>query len=179
MCGSKTLDNHFLENAAQFLGLSNSSKAKAPEIDSTVPLDNRHLVCMTQFAKFRLRPRSLEQVPRTEVLWKREENELLIDRELDIVEFGILDQMDQVVGYMIPTDQHKSISTDHYDFILLSESQYWGNEQRVDVVDFPLFNVMAVEWDNRKEFATRLGLGKIAKPAWQAANNGIKRVILK
>jgi hypothetical protein len=96
-----------------------------------------------------------------------------------ILEAEVVDASDKVVGRVIPTDPRKGLSSGFYDFILLSESQYWGNEERVDLSGFPLFNVMFVEWDTRREFATRVGLGKIQKRAWWAAKPTQKVVILK
>lgn len=148
----------------------------APVIKTDAPIDNRHLVCETQVAGFRLRP--IEK-PRQEVLWKKTDKGLDIDTELIIHELEILDASDKVVGRVIPTDPRKNFSRAPYSFILLSESQYWGNETRVDIIGLPLFNVMLVEWDTRGEFATRVGLGKIEKCAWWAADPKLKVVILK
>lgn len=83
-----------------------------------------------------------------------------------------------MVGYVIPTDQRKTISNSWYHFIVLSESQYWGNEDRVDIIGYPRYNVMLIEWDTRREFAQRIGLGKINKPAWRTAGPKSTRVIL-
>ncbi|KAF2186709.1 HET-domain-containing protein [Zopfia rhizophila CBS 207.26] len=146
-----------------------------PSIPADVPIDNRHLVCETQVARFRLRPTA----PRQETLWTRSDKGLIINTELMIPEAEVVDASDKVVGRVIPTDQRKGLSSGLYDFILLSESQYWGNEERVDVSGLPLFNVMFVEWDNRREFAARVGLGKIQKRAWWAAKPTQEVVILK
>jgi hypothetical protein len=149
-----------------------------PSVPAGIPIDNRHLVCETQVARFRLR----ETKPRQETLWKpstKGDQGLVVDTELIISEAEILDSSDTVVGRVIPTDQRKGLSSVPYDFILLSESQYWGNEDRVDVSGLPLFNVMYVEWDTRGEFATRLGVGKVQKSAWWAAKPTREVVILK
>ncbi|KAI8166232.1 Heterokaryon incompatibility protein [Colletotrichum sp. SAR 10_70] len=129
-------------------------------------------------AKFSLR---LKRHSRTETLWGKANGEALTsERTFEIVEAEILDSSKNVVGYAIPTDRKQSIMPDHlYQLVLLSESQYWGNEERIDVVDYPLFNVMVVKWDTREEFATRLGLGKISKSAWKDAKPFTRRVILK
>lgn len=148
-----------------------------PSVPAGIPIDDRHLVCETQVARFRLR----KTKPRQETLWKpntKGGHDLDVDTELIIVEAEILDSSDTVVGSMIPTDQRKGVSSGH-DFILLSESQYWGNEDRVDFSGLPLFNVMFVEWDTRGEFASRLGVGKVQKSAWWAAKPRTKVVILK
>ncbi|KAH8597388.1 heterokaryon incompatibility protein-domain-containing protein, partial [Bisporella sp. PMI_857] len=148
-----------------------------PSVPTGIPIDNRHLVCETQVARFRLRVTK----PRQEILWKpsaKRGKGLDVDTELIIHEAEILDSSDTVVGRVIPTDHQRSLSSSLYDFILLSESQYWGDEDRVDVSGLPLFNVMFVEWDTRGEFATRLGVGKVQKSAWWAAQPTTEVVIL-
>jgi hypothetical protein len=146
-----------------------------PVIPADVPLDNRHLVCETQVARFRLR----RVPPRREKLWKRTDKGLVVDTELVVAEAEVLDESDRVVGKVVPTDARKGLSTELYDFVLLSEAQYWGDETRVDVSGLPLYNVMVVEWDNRREFATRLALGKVRKTGWWEAGPVQDVVILK
>ncbi|KAI9781720.1 MAG: hypothetical protein M1839_005713 [Geoglossum umbratile] len=146
-----------------------------PSVPAGAPIDNRHLVCETEMASFKLGCTA----PRQETLWTRSDKGLIIDTELVIPEAEVVDTSDTVVGRVIPTDPRKGLSSGLYDFILLSESQFWGNEERVDVSGLPLFNVMLVEWDTRCEFATRVGLGKIQKSAWWAAKPTQKVVILK
>lgn len=146
-----------------------------PSIQADVPLDTRHLVCSTSVAKFRLRSTN----PRHETLYRKSNKGLVIDTLLLITEAEILDAADNVVGRVVPTDQRKGLSSSHYDFILLSEAQYWGNENRVDVSGYPLFNVMVVSYDIRREFASRIGLGRIHKDAWWKAYPQEQVVILK
>jgi len=147
-----------------------------PSILPGTPIDSRHLVCQTQLARFSLRRIS---APRKEVLWSQTSKGLTIDTELLILEAEVLDTSNQVVGHVIPTDARKGLASGLYDFILLSESQYWGNESRVDVQGLPLFNVMFVEWDTRREFASRVGVGKIEKTAWWKARPHLQTIILK
>jgi hypothetical protein len=146
-----------------------------PQVKPDVPLATHHLICETLTAKFRVR----RTKPRKEIFWKRSTKGLVIDSELFIPEAEILDANDIVIGRFIPTDQRKGLSSSLYDFVLLSEAQYWGNEERVDVVGFPLFNVMVVAWDLRREFATRIGVGKALKTAWWAAEPVAQTIILK
>lgn len=155
-----------------------------PDVKPGTRLDSRHLVCETQVGKFRLRQNKNKEnklTPRKEVLWKHgADGSAVIAKVLDIFEAEILDADDNVVGYTIPTNQCQTLDDTHkYHFILLSESQYWGNEDRIDVVGYPLYNIMMVEWDANEEFATRLGLGKISKAAWRAERPRKKCVILK
>ncbi|KAH8689767.1 heterokaryon incompatibility protein-domain-containing protein [Phaeosphaeriaceae sp. PMI808] len=149
--------------------------AGPPCISTDVPLDNRHLICETQVARFRLRRTS----HRKETLWTRSAKGLVIDTELTIPEAEVINASDEVVGRVIPTDQRKGLSSGFYDFILLSESQYWGDEENVEGPGLPLFNVMVVEWDTRREFAVRVGLGKVRKTGWWAAQPTMEIVILK
>jgi hypothetical protein len=56
--------------------------------------------------------------------------------------------------------------------VILSEAQYLGTEVKVDVLGYPLYNIMLVE-RNRIEsgqlFVKRIGVGKIYKYAWEQA----------
>ncbi|KAK6853899.1 hypothetical protein PG995_010711 [Apiospora arundinis] len=148
-----------------------------PSVRPGTRLNNRHLVCKTQAARFRLRQR--EKTPRKEQLWDRVDGKVEPAKELEILEAEILNESYEVVGYVIPTDQGKTIATHPYNFIVLSESQYWGNEKRIDVVGFPLYNVMVVVWDTMGVFAERFGVGKISKSAWAAGNPRERCVALK
>ncbi|KAK8010010.1 hypothetical protein PG990_008975 [Apiospora arundinis] len=148
-----------------------------PSVRPGTRLNNRHLVCKTQAARFRLRQR--EKTPRKEQLWEYVDGKVEPAKELEILEAEILNESYEVVGYVIPTDQGKTIATHPYDFIILSESQYWGNEKRIDVVGFPLYNVMVVVWDTMGVFAERFGVGKISKSAWAAGNPRERCVALK
>ncbi|KAK8108071.1 HET-domain-containing protein [Apiospora kogelbergensis] len=125
-----------------------------PQVPSNAPLKDRHLVCETQAASFRLR--AIE--PREEHLWKQgEDGTAVVAKTLHIREAEILDDADNVVGYIIPTDKGKDIATPR----------------------FPLYNVMAVEWDEYRVFAERVGVGKISKVAWDAGNPTKQCVVLR
>ncbi|KAF5245257.1 hypothetical protein FAUST_1912 [Fusarium austroamericanum] len=174
VCGSDDVDLRAFEKARKFRGVDYEA-AGAPSMPPNIQLDDRHLVCETQVASFRLRQKRFRKEP----LWTLVDGVATIEKELQIWEAEILDNNENVIGHIIPTDQRKTISSHPYAFILLSESQYWGTEKRIDIVDYPLYNVMTVEWDTMRWFATRTGLGKISKPAWKAAHPEMKRVILK
>lgn len=168
-----------LERVLRFRGLrlveADFRAAEAPDVAIDIPLTDRHLVCETQRASFRLGQKRL----RTEPIWHIVEGVAKIKKVLEIWEAEIMDEQQNVVGHVVPTDQRMIVSTDPYDFILLSESQYWGNEKRIDIVGYPLYNIMLVEWDRMGRVATRTGLGKIAKPAWDTTNQGRGCVVLK
>ncbi|KAM0811211.1 putative HET-domain-containing protein [Seiridium cardinale] len=132
-----------------------------------VPFDlepSRHLLCQTQVAAFRIG--SLEHKAAT--IWKRTGKGLQEHARQDYRVGAILDSEGEVVGEVIPTNQQ----SEHIggEFIVLSEAQYIGNELNVDIVGFPLYNVMLVEIQssvlNRYKCVQRVGLGKLRKDAW-------------
>lgn len=155
-----------------------------PNVPPGTRLDEQHLVCETQVRAFKLQ-QDKKHRPRSELLWThRADGTAVVAKELDVVEAEILDQDGEVVGHVIPTDRSLEISTvEDYYFILLSISQYWGNEKRIDVQGYSLYNVMMVEWHGAEEgfagFATRVGLGKITKAAWKAEKVTNSCVILQ
>jgi hypothetical protein len=66
--------------------------------------------------------------------------------------------------------------------ILLSEAQYLGNEATLDVLGYPLYNIMLVQTIDEKggvEFQERIGLGKIYKYAWREAGARKEVVVLE
>jgi hypothetical protein len=60
--------------------------------------------------------------------------------------------------------------------IVLSETQYLGDETRPDVLGYPLYNIMLIKYAGG--LAERMGLGKILKSAWRQANPKRKTVVL-
>ncbi|KAK9422249.1 putative Heterokaryon incompatibility domain-containing protein [Seiridium unicorne] len=132
-----------------------------------VPFDlepSRHLLCQTQVAPFRIG--TLEHKATT--IWRRIEKGLREPARQDYRVGTILDSEGKVVGEVIPANQQ----SEHIggEFIVLSEAQYIGNEINVDIVGFPLYNVMLVEIQSsvpdRYKCVQRVGLGKIRKDAW-------------
>ncbi|KAJ0162166.1 hypothetical protein CTA2_5019 [Colletotrichum tanaceti] len=174
LCGSFEAEVQYLKKALEFRKILDNPRP--PFMRSDIPINDRHLVCETEVAQFALRQ---QLIRRTEPLWKLVDGVAEVEKRFEIIEAEVVDDSGDVVGHIIPTDQQKKISTYLYDFVLLSESQYWGNEKRIDVAGFPLYNVMVVEWDDRQEFATRVGLGKIRKQAWKKVQLGRRCVILK
>ncbi|KAK1709604.1 hypothetical protein BDP67DRAFT_471882 [Colletotrichum lupini] len=172
-----------------------SSGRRLPKTPHALTLSDRCLICETETASFTLK---FSNTIRKEVLWRRKKPssirgfnqtqsdsstearspKLEIDKELRIWEAEILDDKGEVVGHVIPTDRRQQFPRVKFDFMVLSKSQYWGNERRVDVGEFPLYNVMMIEWDQRKEMATRLGVGKVQISAWMVAKPEKKIVIL-
>ena len=166
------------------LRLHGEKPAGPPSIKPGISLSAHNLVCETQVGRFWLRHNkdaNNNPAMRQEALWAHgEDKQAVVDKELEIVEIEMLDASGNVVGYIIPTDQQFTVNPQHpYPFMLLSSSQYWGNEGRIDVIGYPLYNVMMIEWDAKKEFAIRLGLGKIARSAWDVETPSVECVVLR
>lgn len=68
--------------------------------------------------------------------------------------------------------------------VVLSEAEYlgYGEEtlRRYDNknADFPLYNVMLIEWAERKPIASRLGLGRVSEPVWRKSQTTVETIIL-
>lgn len=60
--------------------------------------------------------------------------------------------------------------------IVLSEAQYLGNENRPDVLGYPLYNIMLIT--SSGGIAERIGLGKVLKSAWKRASPQQKTIVL-
>ena len=95
----------------------------------------------------------------------------------------ILDAAGGEVGRVVlpDPDAHTPGAAPHpYDFILVSEGQFFGDEKSIDGAEYPLFNVMMVSWKNgQAPFATRLAMGKVNKEAWWKATNKEELVCLE
>lgn len=159
---------------------SRLSTGPIPEIpdlpaDILQQLDGRHLVFKTLMAKFSLG----KTVLRTEAMWRSTDEGVVLDHELKIYETEILDSQSRVVGRIVPHDHLKELDQSLRDFVVVSESQYFGDEERVDVPGYPLYNVMMVNYDaNRPWLATRAAIGKVYKRSWDEAGPIEKIVVL-
>ncbi|KAK4220848.1 heterokaryon incompatibility protein-domain-containing protein [Podospora fimiseda] len=155
---------------------------------SSIPfkLDQRsqghHLVFRTYTTQFRLGPTRW----RTEILWKRNKDSKLVRyKELEIRETAIFsnENEDQEIGRVVLPDPHEmpklKSSSGLYDFIVISEAQFFGDEKVVEVGEWGLFNVMMVDrTPGSGGVSTRVGMGKITKDAWWAAGPKQEVVIL-
>ena len=70
----------------------------------------------------------------------------------------MFDRPGQVVGYVMPTGVRRGSSSVPHHLILLAESQYWGNEAKVEFSGLLPYNVMVVEWDTQGAYAGRVRL---------------------
>ena len=66
----------------------------------------------------------------------------------------------------------REVDPNTHEFIVISEALYLDVEQAMSQddksTDFPLYNVMLVEWRTGGQFASRLGLGRVYKEAWNS-----------
>lgn len=66
------------------------------------------------------------------------------------------------------------------EFILIAEAQYLDLDDEIrDVEDCPYYVIMLVEWDIQRQFAKRLGLGRVTKTAWMLVSPRLKLVSLQ
>ncbi|KAL7910546.1 hypothetical protein GGI35DRAFT_469238 [Trichoderma velutinum] len=89
----------------------------------------------------------------------------------------------QLSGYLILNGESLvELDQTRHEFIVLSEAQFSGfnpitsactpSEQSM------MYNVMLIEWDDDREMASRLGIGRVLKQAWDASNPVIKFIAL-
>lgn len=118
-----------------------------------------HLVFRTLIAQFSLG----ETRTRTETLWRKtEDGKLLAARELHIRETAILAENGKEVGRVsLP---YEVAAGGVGEFVVLSEGQFFGDEESIEVGEYPLFNVMLVRWEG--DIAERVGLGRVTKEGW-------------
>ncbi|KAF7554154.1 hypothetical protein G7Z17_g3128 [Cylindrodendrum hubeiense] len=160
--------------------------AATGSLDSSMPslnknianqLTDQHLIFRTKIAQFHLG----ETRTRTETTWKRNASgKLVVHSELKIRETPILNGGGVEVGrvYLPDPDRHRP-ELPPYDFALISEAQYFGDEKRVGFTDYPLFNIMLLRWDDRgRPFASRVAMGRITKEAWWEVETREEVVVL-
>jgi Heterokaryon incompatibility protein (HET) len=152
--------------------------AKKVQVQDEYPnIEKWHLVFRTQVSHFKLRWHS--QIPNIQ-----SETESEVDSELDSsdaaaeVPIPIWDSDSKDVGKVRVHGLERIVGGVDYDFIVLSEAQYFGTERSIDVVDYPLYNVMLVSAKDANNVRTRLGLGKIFKHAWRLSNPVEEVVVL-
>ena len=140
-------------------------------------IDKWHLVFRTQVSQFKLLWHSQNQDIKSET-----ESEL--NDELDSSDSAPMEPMNiwdvegREVGRVQVHEPGKIVSGMDYDFIVLSEAQYFDNEESIDVVDYRLYNVMLVSAKDAANVRTRLGLGKLFKHAWRLSKPAEEVVVL-
>jgi hypothetical protein len=155
-----------------------SAFAQKVQIQDEYPnTDKWHLVFRTQISKFKLRWRS--QIQDIQIETERELNDDLDSSgSAPVGPIHIWDVNGNEVGRVQVHEPEKIVSRVGYDFIVLSEAQYFGDEQSIDVLDYPLYNVMLVSPKDATNVRTRLGLGKVFKHAWRLSNPVEELVVL-
>jgi hypothetical protein len=73
----------------------------------------------------------------------------------------------------------KSNKAEAFEAVILSEAQYFGHEKKIDVLGYPLYNIMIVKRRPDDGVLERLGLGKIYKSAWRRASPRSEVVVLE
>ncbi|KAF6828642.1 hypothetical protein CPLU01_08411 [Colletotrichum plurivorum] len=81
-------------------------------------------------------------------------------------------------GRVILHDPVKPPEGSFWEFAVLSEAQYLGDEERVDSLGYPLLNVMLIERQAEGK-ASRAGLGRVYKSAWKAAMPKLEELVLE
>lgn len=150
---------------------------------------NYHVVLTTLVAQFALGETRL----RDEILWQKrgDDGKLHASRGLKIRETFILDRDEREIGRVVlPSIAAMPQRSSCYDFILLSEAQFFGDEESIEVMgEYPLFNVIMVRWVDRDygnggrgsqgpRFAERIALGRITKGGWWGAGCREEVVVL-
>ncbi|KAK4447376.1 heterokaryon incompatibility protein-domain-containing protein [Podospora aff. communis PSN243] len=133
-----------------------------------------HLVFRTLVARFTLG----ETRDRKETLWRRTEDgkSLEVARELSIRETAMLNVYGKEVGRVVIP--HEEAPGTVGEFLLLSEAQFFGDEESIEVGDFPLFNVMMVTRVGDTCIRERVALGKVTKEGWWGAKWSEEVVVL-
>jgi hypothetical protein len=145
--------------------------------DEYPDIEKWHLVFRTQISKFKLGWHS--QIQDIQIETERELNDDLDLSGSALVEpMHIWDVNGQEVGRVQVHEPERIVSGVGYDFIVLSEAQYFGDEQSIEVADYPLYNVMLVSPKDATTVRTRLGLGKVFKHAWRLSNPVEELVVL-
>lgn len=89
----------------------------------------------------------------------------------------------QLSGYLILNGERLlELDQARHEFIVLSEAQFAGFNPITSACTpsdkSMMYNVMLIEWDDRREMASRLGIGRVLKQAWAASEPVIKFITL-
>ncbi|KAH8686273.1 heterokaryon incompatibility protein-domain-containing protein [Ilyonectria robusta] len=149
-----------------------------PSLDNSITrlLTDQHLVFRTKIAQFRLGKTRI----RTDTTWKRNDTgKLIVSSQLKIRETPIMGGGIEVGRVWLPDPDGHTPGQLLYDFALISEAQYFGDEDCVDFTDYPLFNVMLLSReDGGRPFARREAMGRLTKKAWRLVPSREEVVVL-
>ncbi|EHK20741.1 uncharacterized protein TRIVIDRAFT_49852 [Trichoderma virens Gv29-8] len=89
----------------------------------------------------------------------------------------------QLSGYLVLNGERlPELDQARHEFIVLSEAQFAGFNPITSACTpsnkSMMYNVMLIEWDDRRETACRLGIGRVLKQAWHASKPVIKFITL-
>jgi hypothetical protein len=97
--------------------------------------------------------------------------------------YGLLDSSSKAVGWVQLHVGDVAFNTVHgkHEFVIISENQRYGDhdkdyELEKDYFVFKVYNVLLIEWKER--VAYRLGLGRVWKDDWLAAEHELKVITL-
>lgn len=163
--------SHFLEMSDQALGKT--------------PLTNKHLVVCTEEAILHLGAQWVnvrQYAKHSETQYPDINAESTVFRIPTARERGLFvnNTSERLVGVASHSVQQPSRNARiAVRAILLSEAQYLGNEERPDVMGYPLYNVMLIEEVNEGSgIMERVGLGKVRKSAWTQAKPRSRTILL-
>lgn len=150
-----------------------------PEIYNACEPTARHLVFVSSTARFHLGA----TLHRRETLWRKTGRKLVAHQALDIFETDILDTTGFTVGRLVLPDRwqrpyYPGPPQGLFDFLVIPEAQFFGDENQIVLEKFPLYNVMMVKWDDNRVVAERIALGNIGKHHWEAAKPKVRTVVL-
>ncbi|KAL2352359.1 heterokaryon incompatibility protein-domain-containing protein [Cryomyces antarcticus] len=139
-------------------------------------LDDRHLVCKTGLTQLRLGSSC-----RRKQIETRRSGCAFIREELELADNGterfILDERSDSVGILKIHGNDNYQESERVEAIVLSVAQFFGTEKKVDVLGYPLFNIMIIK-RGANGIAERVGLGKIYRYAWDETGAEQTTIIL-
>jgi len=131
-------------------------------------IEKWHLVFRTQVSQFKLRWESKTQDAHSHSESDHDPDDVPdLRKSISMNPMPIWDADGKEVGEVRVHEPDQIQVGLKYDFVVLSEAQYFGDERSIDVVDYPLYNVMLVSGRDANNVRTRLGLGKMFKHAWR------------
>jgi len=145
--------------------------------DDYPDIEKWHLVFRTQISHFKIGRHPQIQGIQNETEYELDDDSVSSDFA-PMEPMQIWDKNGREVGRVQVHEPEKIVSGMNYDFVVLSEAQYFGDEKSIDVVDYPLYNVMLVSEKDATNVRTRLGLGKLYKHAWRLSNYVEEVVVL-
>ena len=92
----------------------------------------------------------------------------------------ILDGGSKIVGTLLLDGDGPSSLQEKHEFLVISEAQYYGLDFEPGKIEgYPLYNVMLVEWNEKRSAARRLGMGRVNKGDWRRAGPRVKVICLE